>query len=683
MRHNWWGMGLALGLAGGACKTTPVESPASGEPPRTELSDEVHGLIDEAADPCVDFYRFACGQWLDETTRPADQPRYGRFHQLRERNDMAQRELLEEAAAAEGADAETARLGRFYGACMDKAAVESNGIAALAPVLEAIDATKSDADLMRTLAQLHRVQARPLFGVGVSPGYVDPGIDVVHLRQAGLGLPDRRYYLDEGEDAEALRAAYVEHVAVMLEGLGQADAARRAAEVVALETRLAEITVPRDEIRDPDQRNHPMTVDELQALVPSLPWKTYLDQVGWTQLDALNVVTPAYLQAMAKILAKTKRPVRQAYLRWHLGHALAEHLPASLAASHYELFDRRLNGQAEPMPRWRRCVEVADEGLGESLGRLFVERHFAGDSGRIAEEMIAAVEQAFAAGLPELEWMDPPTRERALAKMEAIVNKIGHPEAWRDYSALEIGDDHLGNVMAVRVFEANRQVAKVGQAVDRGEWHMTPPTVNAYYNPSGNEMVFPAGILQPPFFSADNPMAMNFGGIGMVMGHELTHGFDDGGRKFDGSGQLTEWWGPDAVERFEERATCVEQLYDGYEIQPGVTLNGKLTLGENIADLGGIRQAHGAYTAWAAANGGDATPAVEGLTNEQLFFVSFGQIWCSHATPEAERMLATTDTHSHARYRVNGPLSNFPAFWNAFSCEEGTPMHPQNVCEVW
>lgn len=684
MKSTWWGMGLALGLVGGACKTTPVAPPTDGGASTADLSAEVHQLIDEAADPCADFYRYACGQWLDETTRPPDQPRYGRFHQLRERNDLALREILDEAAAAvDGDDAELAQLGRFHATCLDEAAVDQAGTTALAPLLEAIDAAKSDVAMMKVVADLHEVGAEPLFDVGVDAAYDDPDLNVVHVRQGGLGLPDRRYYLDEGEEADALRAAYVEHVAGVLAGLGEADAAARAAEVVALETEIARVTIPRDQLRDPAKRRNPMDVAGLQALTPKLPWAAFFEAAGRADVARVNVSAPASLEATAKVIKKAKWPVRRAYLRWHLGHALAEHMPSAFATAHFELFDRRLNGQAEPMPRWRRCVEVANQVLGESLGRRFVERHFSGDSGRIAEEMIAQIEEAFAAALPQLEWMDPPTRERALEKMRAIVNKIGHPETWRDYSGLEVADAHLANVMAGRRFEWARQAAQVGGPVDRSEWGMTPPTVNAYYNPSGNEMVFPAGILQPPFFSAENPMAMNFGGIGMVMGHELTHGFDDGGRKFDGSGHLTEWWGADAVQRFEERAACVESLYDSYEIQPGVTLNGKLTLGENIADLGGIRQAHGAYRAWAEQHGGDATPVVEGLTNEQLLFVSFGQIWCSHATPEAERMLATTDTHSHARYRVNGPLSNYPAFWEAFGCEEGTPMHPAEVCEVW
>jgi len=386
---------------------------------------------------------------------------------------------------------------------------------------------------------------------------------------------------------------------------------------------------------------------------------------------------------MGRAWAKAAWPVRRAYLRWHLVHALAEDLPARMRTAHFELFERRLRGQAEPSPRWQECVGASDAALGEALGRVFVARRFSGDNKRVATEMIAEVERAFADALPRLAWMDDATRQRALEKMHAIVNKVGYPEVWREYGALAVGSEHLANVIAASRFERQRQVALIGKPVDDREWLMTPPTVNAYYLASGNEMVFPAGILQPPFFAAEYPMARNFGGIGMVMGHELSHGFDDTGRKYDGAGRLTEWWGAEVIGRFEDRAACVERLYSSYEVQPGLRLNGKLTLGENIADLGGVRQAHGAYRTWAAAHGGDVEPAVPGLTNEQLLFVAYGQIWCSHATPEAERVLVLTDTHSPARQRVNAPLSNLPAFWEAFSCEEGTPMHPASVCEVW
>ncbi|MEM7159199.1 MAG: M13 family metallopeptidase [Myxococcota bacterium] len=670
---------------GGACKTTPVTPPAG--PTTSEetkaVGEVVHAVMDEDADPCTDFYRYACGQWLDETTMPSDQPRYGRFNELREQNEATLRGILDEAVAATDPEPAQAQLGTFYGSCLDEQGAETNGIAAIEPLLARIDEAKSLDDMMVVIAELQQYGARPLFNLDVDADYDNPDINVTHLGQSGLGMPDRNYYLEEGEAPEALRKAYAEHVATVLAGLGDEDAARLAESIVALETELAKVSIPRDQIRDPDKRRNKTTLKALKAMTPKLSWDGYLAAVGRPDVKDFNVVAPSYMKAMAGIIADAKPPVRRAYLRWHLAHGLAEQMPPAFSTAHYEFFDKRLRGQAEPAPRWRTCIKATDRALGENLGRKFVEQRFAGQNRQVANDMIAQIEEAFAAGLPGLEWMDDPTRQRALEKMHAVVNKIGHPEQWRDYSSMELGTDHLANVMAGRRFEWQRQAKEIGEAVDQQQWHMTPSTVNAYYNPSSNEMVFPAGILQPPFFSADYPMAMNFGGIGMVMGHELTHGFDDNGRKFDGDGRLTEWWGADAVTRFEERAACVEELYSGYEVQPGVNLNGKLTLGENIADFGGIRQAFGAYQSWADSQGGNVPQVVEGLTNEQLLFVSFGQIWCSHATPEVERVLATTDSHSHPRYRVNGPLSNYPEFWEAFSCEEGTPMHPANVCQVW
>ncbi len=688
MSSAWRRLGLGLGVVmiPAACKTTPVTPPPSAATASSVdevLSEQVHAVMDEAADPCTDFYRYACGQWLDDNPLPGDQTRFGRFHELREANKVAMREILEATAADPQAEPAQAQLGRFYTSCMDESAVAEAGTGSLEPILASIDKARKPKAMMRVLAQLHRVGAKPLFDVDVDADFDDPSVKIARLGQGGLGMPDRDYYLDTSPDAEALRQAYVEHVALMLETVGEKDAAGMAAKVLAFETQLAQASMPRAELRDPQKRRNKVTRDGLAAVTPKLPWDGYFEAAGRPDLSHVNVAPTSYFEAMSAAALAAKWPVRRAYLKWHLVHALAQHMPPAQAQAHYEFFDKRLRGQAEPTPRWRMCVEATDRALGETLGRQFVEQRFSGDSKKVAGEMIAGIEEAFAQALPQLPWMDEPTRERALEKMHAIVNKVGYPDSWRDYGAMAVGGDHLANVVAGRGFEWEFRAQQIGQPVDDGEWHMTPPTVNAYYNASGNEMVFPAGILQPPFFDAQNPMAMNFGGIGMVMGHELTHGFDDNGRKFDGEGRLTEWWGADAVQRFGEQAACVEQLYSSYEIQPGVHLNGKLTLGENIADLGGIRQAHGAYRAWAEQHDGDAAALVEGLTNEQLLFISFGQIWCTHATPETERVLARTDSHSHARYRVNGPLSNYPAFWELFSCEEGTPMHPPQVCEVW
>ena len=657
-----------------------VDQPAVGQ----EVAQEVLSNLDTSVSPCDDFYRFACGGWLDRTEIPPDESRFGRFHVLRERNKAALQRILDEAAADTQATGDRGKLGQFYRSCLDEAAIEKNDIAALQSSFEAIDGVRNLETLMSAAGRLHRQGASVLFGVYVGPDYENPDLNLAHLGQGGLGLPDREYYLGTDERSVALREAYEAHVTRMFELLGDDDAAARAKSVVAFETRLAEAWMPRDELRDPKKRYNPVDRKALQKMTPGIPWDAYFRGTGHADVTALNVAPRVYFEGMQKVLKSTKPEVLRAYLRWHVVHGAANHLPERFVQASFDFYGKTLRGQQTLEPRWKRCVDATDGALGEILGQDYVASQFAGDSKQIALDMIQQIEAAFAEGLGQLSWMDDTTRERALEKMHAVVNKIGYPEQWRDYGGLEVGDDHLANMLAAAAFEFDREARDVGQPVDRKRWYMTPPTVNAYYNPSANEMVFPAGILQPPFFDPEFPMAMNFGGIGMVMGHELTHGFDDQGRKFDGSGRMTQWWEDSVVERFEEQAACVEALYDGYEVQPGLTLNGKLTLGENIADFGGIKQAYRAFRQWASDNDvAIDAPAMDGLTQAQLFFVSYGQIWCTKATPEIERVLALTDPHAHSRYRVNGPLSNLPEFWETFSCEENQPMRPQNTCEVW
>lgn len=670
-------------LAGSGCRAdtaTPADATKTasgqGETISSEVLDEVTANMDLQADPCTDFYRYACGGWMDSTPLPPDEPRFGRFNVLRERNAAALKEIL---AVQEGT-----KLGNFYQACMDEAAIEERGAQPLEPLFEEVAAVDDLPSLMHAAGRLHRSGVHPFFSMYVSPDYVDPSINLAHLGQGGLGLPDRDYYLGKDEAAKQTLAAYERHIAENLERLGDESAAKTAKAIVAFETKLAEVSKPRAELRDPEKHYNRVTAEGLAAMAPQLPWASFLEATGYPKVNDFNAAPEEFFVAMAEIVASTEMATLRDYLRWQVLETYAEHLSQPFAQSHFEFFRKTLRGQQEMAPRWKRCVDTTDKAMGEALGQHYVEQHFAGDSREIALEMIHGIEAAFEEGLPQLSWMDATTRERAVEKMKAVVNKIGHPEEWKSYDALEVGNDYTANLMAAFSVEFDRNASKIGQAVDRKEWHMSPPTVNAYYNPSMNEMVFPAGILQPPFFSPDFPMAMNFGGIGMVMGHELTHGFDDQGRKFDGRGSMSQWWEAEATERFEERAQCVADLYSGYEVQPGVKLNGKLTLGENIADLGGIKEAFRAYQAWAKSQGVDPeAPATDGLTQEQLFFVSFGQIWCSKATPEVEKVLALTDPHSHPRYRVNGPLSQLPEFWETFSCDAGEPMRPENVCEVW
>ncbi len=671
-----------------ACKPSRSDSPEP-HPVATATAAEVASSMDRAADPCQDFYRYACGGWIDATPLPADQPRFGRFHALRERNNLAVRGILERAAAREGD-----KLGQFWDSCTDEVGIEARGLATIEPLLARIDATgatgstgstQNTSPLFALLGELHLRRVGVLFDLDVQPDYKQPGTNLAFFSQGGLGLPDREFYRGAEARLTSLRAAYLAHVARMLElsGMPGDAAAKAAADIVAFEARLAEAALPREALREPETRYHKLDRAGLDAHA-ALPWASYFEAIGRPDTLAVSLAPATYFPALAEILASTPPVTVRNYLRWHVLHAAADHLPSAFVQANFEFYGKALRGQAELAPRWKRCVEHADAAMGESIGREFVADAFPARSRDVALAMIKEIEAAFAVGLPSLTWMDPATRTAAEGKMHAIANKIGYPSKWRDYGALPIVDDHLANVAAAAQFEMARQVSEIGRPVDDERWHMTPSTVNAYYNPSGNEMVFPAGILQPPFFHHEWPMAMNFGGIGMVMGHELTHGFDDSGRKFDGDGMLREWWAPEVGARFEERAQCVDDLYSGYEVQPGVHLSGKLTLGENIADLGGIKESHRAYLQWAEANGVDPhAEAMDGLTHEQLFFVAFGQIWCTKSTPENDQVMAMTDTHSHPRYRVNGPLANLGEFSTAFACEAGEPMRPTDTCEVW
>jgi endothelin-converting enzyme/putative endopeptidase len=650
------------------------------------IAADVLANMDPAADPCQDFFAYACGGWVASNAIPADQARWGRFYELRERNLEKVRALLEaEPGAAAGEDVAIAQARTMYRACMDEPTIEAQGVQALQPRLDAIAGVKDAVSLARVVGLFHRDGVGVLFRTSAGPDDKNPNRNILSVRQGGLGLPDRDYYLKDDADSVALRAAYLTHVERVLTLLGEApEAARAQAQlVVEFETSLAKVQMPRAELRDPDKRYNKLDRAGLRKLAPQVRWADYFAQAGGPDIVDINVTPPAYFEALGKALPKTPLPTLRAYLKWHLGRDASPHLGAAFVAADFEFFGKTLNGQAELAPRWKRCARATDAALPEIVGRAFVDVHFAGANRQVAETMIVAIERAFEAGLANLSWMDDKTRGRAVEKSRKVANKIGSPTTWRDYSGLDVQPaDHLGNMRRAAAFDFDRALREVGQPTDRSRWYMSAPTVNAYYNASWNEMVFPAGILQPPFFSADAPMAVNFGGIGMVMGHELSHGFDDQGRKYDGDGMLQPWWDAEVAGRFEARAACVDATYSSYEVQPGLTINGKLTLGENIADLGGLKQAHRAYEAWAQAHP-DEVRSVPGLTDEQLLFVSFAQIWCAKSTPEAERVQVATDSHSHPRFRVNGPAASTPAFAEAFACAEGTPMHPKDACEVW
>ena len=681
---------VALGpllLAG--CVVTRPGSDAASEATAERLSPEevaasVLATMDRSADPCQDFYQYACGGWLKDTTLPPDKPRLGRgFAAVEDRNRVVLRDILETAVLRRD-DPKTAKLGDFYGACMDETAIERLDRQPLEGLFVAIDTVENATKLMMVVGRLHLAGIQALFTAAVEADFKDPDLTIAHLLQGGLGLPDREYYLKDDEKSRTLRTQYEEHVArtLTLAGWPEDETKRQAAEILALETRLARASIPRAEARDPEKIYHRVDRDGLPG-VADLPWDAYFDGIGFPELRTLSVGMPGFFQAVGAEAKSTPPDTLQAYLRWNVLREMADSLPRRFADEHFVFYGKILGGQAQLEPRWKRCVDATDAALGDQLGMAFVERRFGGDSKAAAIAMIRGVEAALERTFPELAWMDDATRGRAADKLRAVTNKIGYPDVLKDYSAMNVrrGQDFENRVMAARD-DFRREFAKVGGPIDRNEWEMTPPTVNAYYNPLRNAMVFPAGILQPPFFHRDFPRAMNYGAMGMAMGHELTHGFDDQGRKFDPQGRLTEWWDPAVAARFQVQAQCVETLYGGYEVEPGLKLNGAQTLGENIADLGGLKEAYHAYKAWEA-EAAAPKAAVPGLTNDQLLFVGFAQAWCELVTPEYARLLQSIDYHSPGRFRVRGAVSQSKEFAQAFACGGNTPMNPSNKCEVW
>lgn len=673
---------LALALI--SCGQKP-SAPASSGDADAALAASVASALDTSADPCADFYQYACGGWLKTTEIPADRVMWSRsFSSISLRNEELLRGILEEAAKSPGEDATKQKLGAYYGACMDEASIEAKGLGPVEPLLAEIEKAATPADFARLAATLHIQGMAPFFDFGIFPDFKDPSLNILHMSQGGLGLPDREYYLKDDETSKGLRTAYASWLGrvLALSGTPEDEARDLAAKILAFETELARVSLPREQLYDPSQTYHRLERTGLQALAPEQPWDAFFEALGQPGVSAINVEVPAYYAALPKILAGAEPEALRAYLRVNVlrGNAIA--LPSAIEQEVFAFYGRTLMGQPEMKPRWRRCVDATQGAMGELLGQAYVAAAFAGDSKATAEEMIRGIESAFEGGLGELAWMDEETRARATEKARAVTNKIGYPDRWRDYGGLQISaGEWYASQSAAKRFNADYELAKIGKPVDRGEWYMPPQLVNAYYNPLNNEIVFPAGILQPPFFSAAAPKSMNYGAIGAIMGHELSHGFDDDGRKFDPQGRMVEWWNPEAVTRFEEAAACVSTQYSGYTVQEGLNVNGELTLGENIADMGGIKATLRAWRAWTATHG--AEPGLAGLSGEQLLFVSYAQSWCSLIRPETERMLVMTDSHSPAKFRVNGPLANLPEFAAAFQCPAGAPMAPEKRCTVW
>ena len=642
--------------------------------------------LDRGTAPCADFYRFACGGWLSRNPVPPDRARWGRFDELAERNQAALRSILEKVSADDPKrEAIDQKIGDQYVACMDEAAIEAKGLAPLKPALDRIQALGSKAALAAELARIHLAGANAAFRFGSMPDFKDANSVIAGTDQGGLGLPDRDYYLKDDPKSVELRAKYLAHVQKMLELSGEPAAAAPvdARAVLDLETALARASLERVKRRDPVNIYHKMKVEELQALTPGFDWKTYLAGLGGPPVADLNVTVPDFFKALNAQLDSAALDVWKAYLRWHFLHENAALLPASFVNEDFAFYGQALTGAKELRPRWKRCVTLVDNEMGEALGRRYVEATFGAEGKERTSRMVAALEAALERDIKTLPWMTGATKAQAVSKLHAIANKIGYPDRWRDYTDLSIArGDALGNELRAEAFEQRRDLAKIGKPLDRAEWSMSPPTVNAYYNPLQNNINFPAGILQPPFY--DNVMddAVNFGGIGAVIGHELTHGFDDQGRKFAANGNLADWWTEEDAKEFERRAGCIADQYAAYTVAGDVHLNGRLTLGENAADNGGLRIAYMALMQTLADAARKPAP-IDGFTPEQRFFLGWGQIWCQNETEESARMRATVDPHAPGRYRVNGVVSNMPEFRQAFGCQAGDAMAPENACRVW
>ncbi|HEU4409004.1 MAG TPA: M13 family metallopeptidase [Polyangiaceae bacterium] len=664
----------------------PPAAPPPGPPEKSVTLGDV-GLdptaLDRSADPCQDFFQYACGGWLQKIEIPADRSRWGRsFSEIAERNEIELRRILEGASSQPSSDPATQAIGTFYGACMDEGAVEAAGTKGVEPLLKRARAARDVPSLVAAVAELHRHGIFPLFRLGSEQDSKDATRVIARLDQGGLGLPDRDYYVNDDAKSKDIRAKYAEHVARVfaLAGKKPAEAKKAADDVMALETELAKVSKTRVERRDPSGMYNKLDRAGVAKLAPKWGWDAYFKGLGFADLRDINVTAPAFVQGLDRLLAATKPAAWQSYLEWHVLNASAEALPKKFVDEGFAL-QQVLTGQKQQRERWKRCVEATDQALGEYLGQPFVARRFAGESRDAARQMVLAISQAFGERLGELDWMDEKTKERARFKRQQMAYLIGYPSKWRVYDFALDKKVHAANVLAGQAFEMKRQLAKVGKPVDREDWQMSPPTVNAYYDPQLNHMAFPAGILQPPFYSARSAVAVNLGAIGMVVGHELTHGFDDEGSQYDAKGNLESWWEPETRKRFEGKTQCVVDQYSAYEPLPGVKLNGKLVLGENIADIGGLKLAFRAYRALRK----DARERLvaDGFDEDQQFFLSFGQSWCSKDREEVARLLAQVDPHSPAKFRVNGTLTNSPEFARAFSCAEGKALSPKRRCDVW
>jgi endothelin-converting enzyme/putative endopeptidase len=678
-----------------AQNSAPVK-PAGNEMPVTELPYSPSldlTSMDKSVDPCTDFYAYSCGGWQKNNPIPSDQSSWSVYGKLTNDNQRFLWGILDDLSkpkAGATRNVSQQKIGDYFGACMDESAVEQKGASPLKPTLDRIATLRDKRALAPLIAQLHLATLNfyyggMMFGFGSNQDYADSTQVIAFAEAGGLSLPDRDYYTKTDTKSQTIREKYVAHVTKMFELLGDPPqtAAQQAQRILDLETRLAKASLTRVEKRDPYKLFHKMSRAQLQQLTPSFDWSAFLSGMGIPSVQTFNVTEPEYYKALETEINNVALDDWKNYLRWHLVHSKAQYLSSNFVNEDFNFYSRTLRGTPQMRPRWKRCVALVDRQLPEALGQEFVARTFTSDMKRRTLEMTQKIEKAMEQDINTLTWMSPETKQQALAKLHGIVNKIGYPDKWRDYSSLNIvAGDFYGNVDRALTFESSRRMNKIGKPVDHGEWAISPPTVNAYYDAQMNDINFPAGVLQPPLYDAKMDDAPNYGNTGSTIGHELTHGFDDEGRQFDAKGNLKDWWTRQDGEEFTRRAQCVVDQYAGYVVVDDIHINSKLTEGEDVADIGGTILA---WMGWKAATVGQKLENRDGFSPEQRFFIGLAQWACENQRPEEQRVRAITDPHSPGKYRINGVVVNIPEFGQAFSCKAGSPMvkSKDKICRVW